>query len=1814
MHHPFPRVALVVLLLICTFNPPGIGAAPTVFCRSGWAAASKDSISLASGASITGPTWVGTLKYGSGFNPAPQVGAGPWNRCEDLPSLSGTTAVNVSAGGSASRGRGGYGAVTVGNGATLTLTGARYSFASLTLGQGANLVFASDSGVILEVRGAMTFQGTVGWTLQKIPANRLLISLPTASTVAFPSGQQLKGTFYAPNAVVTMPTGVGINGAVWAKTVKVGQGSFITGSPWKARVKITSPPNDSTVRAISTRVRWTADSTNQTQDTLESWSADGTYWIARCAWGVCDSVRVTRTSFQPVHITSPTNGTNTNKTKQPVAWTVGGISQPVDTALLVEGLNTIKRCSNGVCDSVVVRLDTQDPVVQILSPSNGTWTNKSKVAVSWAVDGIAKSDSALLLEGSNTITRSWTDSAGNVGTASVSVKLDTQAPIVQITNPASGAVFSDSIALLQWTVDGAPFQAERILAQGLNTLRVSFVDSAGNQGADSVVVTFQGAPPVVTIIRPFDGAILATNRIEVVWEVDSTTHSDTATLVEGANIIRRSGANQAGISATDSIRVVVDTQAPDLTWLAPVDSTLQADSNVVVDLRTSDAGSGISSIRLRIDGDELGGFLQPDTGSRFIASLPAGRGWHTMSLSALDYAGNSVSLPDRRILTGVAQSPIHINSPLPLAMLSSLDVQVSGTTDVPLNDLKIDGVVPALVDNRFQATVSLLEGRNTLTVSGIDVTGSVKVATVTVIVDRTAPDIRIEYPKDGDVVRQPRLAVSGTVSDRIISMAQAAQSGVKINGDSASVSNESFLGFVNLVPGENSLNAIATDPFGNASGRTVRVTYDTARSVQLALLGDSVRRGKVREFLRDSIEVRLLDAMGQPLAGDTILFRVIQGSGVVSGSIESGARLGMAVTDAQGIAKTGWRMGRRAGPGANRLRAQALHDKGTVEVVAEGIPDTIGLIQASGGDHQRGAAGYPAPFPIVALANDTLDNPLVGVPVVFRAVAGGGHFNGVDSVVVVTGADGKASATWTLGPADGIENNRVEATFAGCTSLPAVFQASGLIPGNIDSTHVSGLVLDNQNRPIPNATLVLDELGTRAYTDTNGFFRMRTPTTGIHHLTAVGSTSTRPGKWVGLHFELNIVAGRDNTLGMPIYLLAEAENPLSVKVPKVDSAVTLKVPEVPGFALTIPPGSARFPFTADDSRRAVSVSQVHMDKIPMPPGDGMQPVVIVSIMPHDVRFDIPAPVSFPNVDRLPPGEQTSMYSFDHDLGTFVKIGTGTVSEDGAVIQSDPGYGIVHGGWHCAGPGNETGSAECLKVKPNEGVDLPIGAKGDLGITKIEAEPPPGEWVFAYELDPIAVEAKLTMNTDVAEFKLTAKTETKAGTGVIKGTYTTESGSVDGELEIRVGMGKLQRHPTEGASGNAYGYEESVPYLDGASVDHVSVAVGMSTRIVFKATGAAWAKAIAPKVTGTEYTASVDEGKCDKVQCELVIKGVTKTPTGYGDLAQYTGRKLFVHFKNHDKVMVDSVMVNVYLGSVESDDGGANLGGDGSALSLNGMVVHSRSNRLNINKSSSVNAMNRALKYLVRKAVIGDLMDIFEDDLGEQVVPFWVIQLPGSRSIANSADDVVVIKNRASKVYGNSAVILQRDMRFVFPIVGQPKDGGNYFDVLEFSQADQLSRNHKTGDECEAIDFSTGQSYACKYTGGGMTTPKVEVGIVGMRPSSNKIGVVFSKGNPQAFEYDKKIGLADKAMIVTVKGAGNSADLIGKIFAHEIGHMLDLDDVSDRGNIMNYYADWESSLLWPFTISGKTSVISGVGTPVPGGLRLYQWEEVGGGSK
>ena len=357
------------------------------------------------------------------------------------------------------------------------------------------------------------------------------------------------------------------------------------------------------------------------------------------------------------------------------------------------------------------------------------------------------------------------------------------------------------------------------------------------------------------------------------------------------------------------------------------------------------------------------------------------------------------------------------------------------------------------------------------------------------------------------------------------------------------------------------------------------------------------------------------------------------------------------------------------------------------------LPAGPNNIVVDAGNLQFGAVGQPLPKPFIATVIDHGSNRLGGVPVTFTVKEGGGNFDGQPAKTVTTDSDGRAQAVLTLGPDEGFDNNLVEANFPNNPGFAASFTASGKTVGEPEDTKISGVVLDKSNNPIQGVTLHVEGTSLTTQSDEQGQFVLQPAPVGKIISLADGSTAPpRDGlPWPKLEYELVTIAGRDNTIGMPIYLLP-IDTPRGLLVDETHGG-TLTLDELPGFEFTVIPGSATFP---DGSKRGtVSVTLVHADKVPMVPNFGQQPRFIITIQPAGTHFNPPAAMTIPNVDGFAPGQKTEMYSFDHDLGSFVSIGPATVSEDGTVIKSDPGVGVVKGGWHCGGNPQALGTtADC----------------------------------------------------------------------------------------------------------------------------------------------------------------------------------------------------------------------------------------------------------------------------------------------------------------------------------------------------------------------------------------------------------------------------------------------------------------------------------------------------------------------------------------
>lgn len=734
----------------------------------------------------------------------------------------------------------------------------------------------------------------------------------------------------------------------------------------------------------------------------------------------------------------------------------------------------------------------------------------------------------------------------------------------------------------------------------------------------------------------------------------------------------------------------------------------------------------------------------------------------------LEICGNDVDedCDGTDLLCGVA---ISITNPPNLSAFNRSLLAVTGTVAAEAVEVQCNDTPAGLTNGGFGVAVSLKEGNNTITCVAQDAAGHVGAASIQVTLDTTPPRVTIQTPRDGALLTATPVSVTGMINDIVVGTVNVEEARVECNGVNAQVANRAFVAdAVPLNPGTNTITCTGIDRAGNVDAEHIGVTLDTATPAKITLVSGNNQTGYIEELLPEPLVVFLTEN-GNPAPGKPVVFKVLRNNGAVSSGSTSGRSLTVN-TDATGRAEVRFTLGTWAGAGNNQVEATAVGFVGEALFSASALPADPGLIVVDAGNNQEGIVGQNLPRPFVATVVDRGSNRLGNVPVTFTVTQGNGNFAGQPAVTITTDSNGLAQVVLTLGPEEGFDNNVVKATFPGNTGGPAVFVASGKIPGNPDDTILSGVVLDNSNIPIAGVTLHVEGTALTTQSDDQGQFVLQPAPVGHVKLVADGATAQRAGTWPKLEYELVTIPGHNNTIGMPIYLLP-LDLPHGLLVDETNGG-TLTLPEVPGFALTVLPGSATFP---DGTKRGlVNVTVVHADKVPMVPNFGQQPRFIITIQPAGTHFNPPAALTMPNVDGLSPGQKTEMYSFDHDLGQFVSIGPGTVSEDGTVLQSDPGVGVLKGGWHCGGDPNQTGGAEATFVGGPQNLVTVVGK--EIPLTVIGAPGPGAAVPFTWASSDPEIVAISGFQNVLGEEEVTSVALVRgitSGTATVMATYAAQ---------------------------------------------------------------------------------------------------------------------------------------------------------------------------------------------------------------------------------------------------------------------------------------------------------------------------------------------------------------------------------------------------------------------------------------------------------
>lgn len=456
---------------------------------------------------------------------------------------------------------------------------------------------------------------------------------------------------------------------------------------------------------------------------------------------------------------------------------VDGGSSPFDNVPPVLTLNTVPSNTNqaNLAISGTVEAGVALKVAVSTSAAAGPI---NRVSTSWdtTITG--------LNYGSNLVTVTATDAAGNVATKQVNVIYSLPAPALSITT-ASNIMTNTSGQTINGTVD---------------------------------------AGATVTVVNAATGASGAAVVTGTTWSYEATQ------LVEGANNITVTATQPSSAAATATITVVRDTVQPVLTVSALANGSsssvlTQNIAGTVADLHPGTVTVTVNSVPTTVNG------------STFSVSANLQVGANTVTVQAVDLAGNASFTNTRTIYYDPATPVVSITtppSPADNSYVKTGTVGMSGSVTPAASTITVNGVsVVVDASGNWPAgggttPVTLTSGINTLEVVA---TSGAKSSSMkrSVIYDPSLPVLAITSPAQDIATNQPNMNITGTVSDAGSAVTLAATvNGAVVTPAPVATNNGAynFNATFGPVEGPYSVVVTATDAADNPTTVSRTITYD----------------------------------------------------------------------------------------------------------------------------------------------------------------------------------------------------------------------------------------------------------------------------------------------------------------------------------------------------------------------------------------------------------------------------------------------------------------------------------------------------------------------------------------------------------------------------------------------------------------------------------------------------------------------------------------------------------------------------------------------------------------------------------------------------------------------------------------------------------------------------------------------------------------------------------------------------------------------------------------------------------------------------
>ena len=404
-------------------------------------------------------------------------------------------------------------------------------------------------------------------------------------------------------------------------------------------------------------------------------------------------------------------------------------------------------------------------------------------------------------------------------------------------NPATARLVVDGVdvtAAASITASDITYTPTADLSFGDHTANVTVADRAANPATLSWHFTTDTIPPMFRITSPINGQHVNTPLISISGAIDDTTARVFANgreakvtsqgfilegfpLVEELNTITVEAKDPAGNSATDTVKVVLDTILPVISITSPADGAFVNTPQIDVSGSIDDGNTTVT----------VNGLAAAVAGRTFaVSGFQLQEGNNTITIHAADRAGNAADQPVR-VTLDIMAPVITVATPVADSWVKTPLVKISGNVaELHLAGLWVNGAQVPVIDGSFSLdNFTLSEGRNVISILALDRAGNKTTVDVPVNLDTVPPVVTISDPASGLLTGNSKVTVTGTVSEDITA--------VTVNNISAQVNGKEWtLVDYTLGEGANSINVQAIDRAGNPGSAGVNVTLDSTPPAQ----------------------------------------------------------------------------------------------------------------------------------------------------------------------------------------------------------------------------------------------------------------------------------------------------------------------------------------------------------------------------------------------------------------------------------------------------------------------------------------------------------------------------------------------------------------------------------------------------------------------------------------------------------------------------------------------------------------------------------------------------------------------------------------------------------------------------------------------------------------------------------------------------------------------------------------------------------------------------------------------------------------------